>query len=63
MIFDDFGSTLGDYRDINLKAIEFHNKKGEGNITDLQRATKYMNDTYMTILTVDKESLMELLQI
>ncbi|MEK4501059.1 DnaA ATPase domain-containing protein [Bacillus sp. FSL R12-0069] len=49
VIFDDFGSTLGDYRDINLKALEFHNKKGEGNITDLQRATKYMNDTYMTI--------------
>ncbi|EEK75173.1 hypothetical protein bcere0007_2990 [Bacillus mycoides] len=49
VIFDDFGSTLGDYRDINLKAQEFHNKKGEGNITDLQRATKYMNDTYMTI--------------
>ncbi|MDZ5609654.1 ATP-binding protein [Bacillus pseudomycoides] len=49
VIFDDFGSSLGDYRDINLKALEFHNKKGQGNITDLQRATKYMNDTYMTI--------------
>ncbi|MDZ5608443.1 ATP-binding protein [Bacillus pseudomycoides] len=49
VIFDDFGSTLGDYRDINLKALEFHKKKGEGNIGDLQRATKYMNDTYMTI--------------
>ncbi|MDM5189381.1 ATP-binding protein [Bacillus sp. DX4.1] len=49
VIFDDFGSTLGDYRDINLKALEFHNQKGQGNIADLQRATKYMNDTYMTI--------------
>ncbi|WP_000615480.1 ATP-binding protein [Bacillus cereus group sp. BfR-BA-01700] len=49
VIFDDFGSTLGDYRDINLKALEFHNAQGEGDITSLQRATKYMNDTYMTI--------------
>ncbi|MGX5569535.1 ATP-binding protein [Bacillus toyonensis] len=49
LIIDDFGSTLGDYRDINLKAFEFHKAQGEGDITSLQRATKYMNDTYMTI--------------
>ncbi|MEN3130829.1 ATP-binding protein [Bacillus cereus] len=50
VVFDDFGCSLGDYRDVNQLALWFHQSNGQGDITKLIRASKFENDVWGSIL-------------